>query len=217
MVENNTLKNQVYNYLVAHIAAGDLSPGHKISEEALCKELGVSRTPVREALITLACEDILISYPHRGFVLKPLTDRDVEELYEIIGALDGMAAKLSCGKISDDVLREMEFYTLSMDLAINTGNYDMYYKLQETFHGSYMDACPNRTLVDMLLKAKRKLLKRSYDIQDPEQKKQTLLITNSQHKEMLRMFRDNEAEELERFVRDVHWMPEKAVWEAFRK
>ena len=217
MAENNTLKSRVYNYLVTHIAAGDLSAGHKISEEALCQELGVSRTPVREALITLACEDILINYPHKGFVLKPLTDEEVEELYQIIGILDGMAANLSCGKISDAVLKEMEFYTLSMDLAINTGNYDMYYKLQETFHGSYMNVCPNRTLVDMLLKAKRKLLKRSYDIQDPEQKKQILLITNDQHKHMLQLFRENEAEKLERFVRDVHWMPEKAAWEAFHK
>ncbi|MCR4724997.1 MAG: GntR family transcriptional regulator [Clostridia bacterium] len=215
MAETATLKDRVYAYIVDHIARGDLRAGNKINEAAVCEELGVSRTPVREALILLASEDILESYPHKGFVIKPLTDRDVEELYEIIGALDGLTARLACGKLSEPVLKEMEFYLLSMDLAINTENYDMYYKLQETFHNFYMDACSNATLVEMLRKAKRKLLKRRYDITDPEQKKQILLITNSQHKEMLAMLRGGRAEELEQYVRSVHWKPEKAVWESF--
>lgn len=217
MNSSKTLKERVYDYIVSSIHAGKLKAGEKINENIICEALNISRTPVREALIVLSSEGVLEAVPRKGFVIKPLTEKEAEELYAVIGALDGLAAKLACGKLEEETLSEMEFYTLSMDLAIETENYTMYYKQQELFHNLYMDCCGNDSLVSLILELKRKLLKRSYEIEDPQDKKKILFATNSQHKEMLKMFREGKAAELQEFMAVTHWKTEKAIWESFRK
>lgn len=210
-----TLKELVYDYITTHIVKGDLKPNQKINEGKICDALGVSRTPVREALIHLASEGVLINIPHKGFTIKPLNEAQAAELYQVIGVLDGLSAVLACDNLSEETLNEMEFYTLSMDLAINTGNFSMYYKQQEIFHKLYLDACGNETLAELLLELKRKMLKKNYEIEDVEKKKEILLATNSQHKKMMKLFREKNKEELNEYISKVHWLPEKANWESF--
>lgn len=210
-----TLKELVYDYITTHIVKGDLKPNQKINEGKICDDLGVSRTPVREALIHLASEGVLINIPHKGFTIRPLNEAQAAELYQVIGVLDGLSAALACDNLSEETLNEMEFYTLSMDLAINTGNFSMYYKQQEIFHKLYLDVCGNETLAELLLELKRKLLKKNYEIEDVEKKKEILLATNSQHKRMMKLFREKNKEELNEYISKVHWLPEKANWESF--
>lgn len=209
------LKEQVYNYITSRIVSGELGANSQIDEQKICADLNVSKTPVREALMQLATEGVLTKAPRKGFSVKGLSDEQVFDLYVLIGALDGLAAELACDNLDEDVLQEMEFYVLSMELAIDMNNSAMYYKQQLNFHQLYIDRCENSILIEKLSELKKKLLKKNYRIEDIEKKKEVLRNTNSQHKEMVEMFRKKDKAKLREYVEKVHWDPTKGYWESF--
>lgn len=205
-----SLSDHVYNYIVEQINSGTLAANNKVNESVICEDLNVSRTPVREALIQLASEGLLENVPRKGFLIKSLTEEEAMETYEIIGALDGLAASLSTPLLSQKQLKEMEFYIESIELAINTENYSMYHKMQEAFHEVYLTVCPNRSLVNMLLQLQKKFLKTFEWIENPEWLAENLKETNNEHRQMLSFFEEGNSAEVERLLRDVHWDPRKA-------
>lgn len=204
MNEYLSLKDHVYNYIVEQINSGNLIAGKKVNETAICESLEVSRTPVREALIQLSSEGLLENVPRKGFVIKRLSKEEAKETYFMIGALDGLAASLSAPLLTEKHIKEMEFYIQSIDLAIDTGNYHMYHKMQEAFHDVYLSACPNKSLVTLLSQLKKKFLK-NFDDSDKER----LLQTNNEHRKMMELFRRMDCAELERYMKEVHWNIEK--------
>lgn len=205
-----SLKDHVYNYIVDQINNGNLISGEKVQENAISESLNISRTPVREALIQLASEGLLENIPRKGFVLKSLTKEEAKETYLIIGALDGLAAVLAAPFLTEKHMNEMEFYIQSIDLAINTDNFSMYHKMQESFHGVYLSVCPNRSLVNLLLQLEKKFVKTFDHAEETEMIKKRLLQTNNEHRKMVELFKNNDLAELEKFMKEVHWNSEKA-------
>lgn len=205
-----SLTDHVYNHIVEQINNGTLTSGKKVNESALCDALKVSRTPVREALIQLSTEGLLENIPRKGFIIKSLTTEEAKETYLIIGALDGLAASLTAHLLTEKHLKEMEFYIESIDLAINTGNFSMYHKMQESFHNVYLSICPNRSLVALLLQLEKKFLKTFDWMEDPEWTANKLKETNNEHRKMLELFRERKTSELESYLKDVHWDVNKA-------
>lgn len=213
MYKFQSLKDHVYDYIANQILKGNLLPNEKINENKICQELNISRTPVREALIQLSSENVLENVPRKGFVLRALNAKEAAELYEVVGVLDGYAAVLACPKLTDKILKDMEFYINSMDLAISSGNYEMYYKQQEIFHELYLLECGNSTMIDTLIKLKNKFMTKSYDISKMEDVDAILYETNNEHKEIQRLFREHNTAELETYIRDIHWEVAKAKTE----
>ena len=209
MTEYLSLKDHVYNYIVEQINNRKLLSNSKVNENAICESLKVSRTPVREALIQLSSEGLLENVPRKGFVIKELTKEQAKETYFIIGALDGLAASLTLPLLTENDIKEMEFYVQSIDLAINTGNFQMYHKMQELFHGVYLSICPNKSLVNLLLKSQKKFLK-TYDYSGQQEEMQKkLLETNNEHKKILELFIKGDSIGLESYIKDVHWNVDK--------
>ncbi|AXI00637.1 GntR family transcriptional regulator [Sporosarcina sp. PTS2304] len=204
------LKDHVYNYIVEQINNGELAAGSKVNESAIGESLKVSRTPVREALIQLSSDGLLEYAPRKGFVIKELTKEEAKDTFLIIGALDGLATSLSAPLLTEKQLKEMEFYIMSMDLALNSENFAMYHKMQEDFHNVYLSICPNKTLVDLLFQLERKFLKNLESLNDTEFIKSKLLQTNNEHRRMVELFREGNVEELDRYMKEVHWNTEKA-------
>ena len=132
-----SLKDHVYQYIAEQISKGELVPGNKINENEICQQLSISRTPVREALIQLSTEGVLENVPRKGFIIKEMKEGEARQLYQVIGLLDGLAAQLACPKLTEKHLKDMAFYIDSMELAIDSENYEMYYKQQEIFHEIY--------------------------------------------------------------------------------
>src|SRR6478735_2319718 len=94
-IERRTLRSQVREELLARMRSGEVSPGESINEVQLAAELGVSRTPLREALIALESEGQIESENGKGFRFVPLSAREFEELCPIIVTLEGLALDLS--------------------------------------------------------------------------------------------------------------------------
>ncbi|MGN8713620.1 GntR family transcriptional regulator [Hornefia butyriciproducens] len=213
MEKYKSLKDHVYDYIAEQILEGNLEPEDKINEAAICEELNISRTPVREALIQLASEGVLHNRARKGFVVRALSEREVKELYVVIGLLDGYAAKSACRQLTEKDLANMSFYVESMDVAIKAANFEMYHMQQTAFHNVYTQKCGNDTLIEQLEKMKSKLLKKSY-VDDPEGKtREILLQTNREHRKLLELFRKQAGDELFDYLMKVHWNPENAAYD----
>lgn len=213
MSEFLTLKDHVYSYITKKIMNGELQPNEKINENDIVGALNISRTPVREALIQLASEGLLQNVPRKGFVLSHVDESTAKELYAVIGLLEGYAAKLVVDAITEKDLSNMEFYVASMNLAIDSGNDEMYYQIQAQFHDVYLNLCGNKTLLDTLGQMKKKFVRKVYRTEGISDMQKVLHITNDEHREIVDLFRTKKADELEMAVRR-HWNVDLAYLEA---
>lgn len=205
MEKFKTLKDHVYDYIALLIREGRLLPDQHINENVICQELNISRTPVREALIQLAAEDVLENRARKGFAIKALNERDIRELYSVIGVLDGFAAKLACDLLTEKDYKDMEFYIDSMELAIKASNYEMYHKQQNFFHQLYIDKCGNSALIDNLSRLKNKLLKTTYMDQGEDEIKEIFFATNAEHRRILEFFKTKDKDALSTYLAETHW------------
>ena len=104
----NSLRHQAYQHIQRKILCGELSSGHVVSENALAREIGISRTPVREAIRHLEHEGVLKQVPRYGTVVRTLSRRDLMELYELREALESFAVAQAAGKVGGEDLKLLE-------------------------------------------------------------------------------------------------------------
>ncbi|MDR0851474.1 MAG: GntR family transcriptional regulator [Clostridiales Family XIII bacterium] len=209
-----SLKDYVYDYISEEIGKGNLKKDEKINENSIIGTLGISRTPVREALIQLAAEGIIDSIPRKGFVIRGLTAQEALDIYKILGVLEGQAAHAACGNLTKKDFSEMTFYIESMDLAIRAENYDVYHQFQTKFHDIYLAAGKNETARQIIRQLKRKFLNHSYIPPENISKMDAVLETNEEHRVMFDLFQKEDAEGVENYVRTIHWDPVKAQMES---
>ncbi|MEV0649137.1 GntR family transcriptional regulator [Phytomonospora sp. NPDC050363] len=139
------LRAAVYQRVVDLVATGKLTPGQTITEAELSRSLGVSRTPVREALLRLEAEDVLDSTPARGFSLRPLSPAEAAELYPILAALERLAVSTSPpGALDLAGLRALDAELLAADDPVER------WRLDTAFHEAIVSACPNVSLRGMI-------------------------------------------------------------------
>ena len=94
--EDQSLHDETLTRLRDHIVEGKLPDGGRIPERQLCEMLGISRTPLREALKVLAAEGLVELLPNRGARVRPLSERDLAELFDVMGGLEGLAGRIRC-------------------------------------------------------------------------------------------------------------------------
>ena len=202
-----TLKDHVYDFIAEEIREGKLLPGQRISENDICNELEISRTPVREALIQLAAEGIIENTSRKGFTIKTITVKEITELYTVIGALDATAAKLACNNLTKQDYADMSFYIESIDLAIKSENFEMYHKQQIAFHQIYIQKCGNKTLIDFIETAKNKLISKIYTDTAEGNAVEVLLAINEEHREILKFLKAKDEEGVFKYIAERHWVP----------
>jgi DNA-binding GntR family transcriptional regulator len=100
----HSLGDHVYELLWQRIANHELRPGDKLSDVHVSEELGVSRTPVREALQHLVQDGIVRAESRRGFYVASFSSQDVREIYDLRTALETLAVRLACSNLQDDVI-----------------------------------------------------------------------------------------------------------------
>lgn len=201
---HQSLKQRVYDELRARIERGELKEGEKVVELSVCDSLGVSRTPVREALIQLEADGYLEGIPRRGFRVRSFDEASAREVFEMLGPLDGRAALLAAPNMGPDDLADMRFLYESMELAIAAGLTSRYYDLQHEFHQHYIDRCGNARLIKALGELMSQLSSRSYQRDDP-QALQNMRKANEEHLHMLELFEKGDGAALQDYIRDVHW------------
>lgn len=144
------LRDVVFNTLREAILRGDLKPGERLMELQLAAKLGVSRTPIREAIRMLEQEGLAVTVPRRGAEVARMTLKDMEDVLEIREALDELAVQLACKKISSEQLEQLR--KVKEDFELNTRSNDVK-KIAESdvkFHDIIYEATDNPKLVSML-------------------------------------------------------------------
>lgn len=215
MINYKSLKDHVYDYISSKINDGSLRPGEKINENQICESLQVSRTPVREALLQLSNEGYLENLPRRGFIVKEVDNRKVEEIYAVLGCLEGMAAACALKKMTQSHMAVLEKLIGEMDSAIARREYNEYYKLQMVFHDNVIAMSGNEELHKLISGLKKKLIKQSYIAADSDEDLfKALEETNGEHKKILELFRAGDVSGLEAYMREVHWSTKYASLES---
>lgn len=148
-IKNRTLHDQVASRVRDMIIEGILEPGSRIDEARLIEDLGVSRTPFREALRTLAAEGLVIVQPSKGSTVRKLTPEDVFSMLEVLGHLERLAGELACSRASDEEIDDLiALHNRMMDVYA-TRDRMPYYKLNQEFHTRLTALSKNQTLVEM--------------------------------------------------------------------
>jgi DNA-binding GntR family transcriptional regulator len=141
------LRDEVYREVVELIHRGELRPGSRVKDTSVATQLGVSRTPVREALLRLAREGMLEADMGRGFSVCRLDPAEMRETGAILGALESLALQ-SCGDISAERLNRLT--EIDRQLSAIRGNVDRCVALDEEWHRTLLEDCPNRRLRDTI-------------------------------------------------------------------
>ena len=132
--ESTSVRERAYEHLKASILSGRLNPGERLTEEHLAKELGISRTPVREALHKLESEGLIKPLPSRGFIASQDSKEDIEELFEIRAVLEGYALRVICGRIDDALLERLEETVRKAEEALRAQSLDDVFHWNTRFH-----------------------------------------------------------------------------------
>lgn len=144
------------------ILNGELIGGQRVPEKLLCEKLSISRTPLREALKVLASEGLLVLPPNRGARVARLTTAEVEEIFPVMGALEGLAGEIACVKISDDEIDEIRALHYQMAAHHKRGELGEYFTANQQIHGKIMAATGNATLVGLYASLAGRILMARY-------------------------------------------------------
>lgn len=148
-IERPSLHDTIVNRVRTMVYDGDLKPGEKVPERMLCESLGISRTPLREALKVLASEGVLELLPNRGARVARLTAADVDEMFPVMGALEALAGELACANATEADIAEMRALHYQMALHHTRGERSEYFAINQKIHEKIMAAAGNDLLVGM--------------------------------------------------------------------
>ncbi len=155
-----SLHEEIAGIIRDRIVEGDL--GGFIDEPSLALELGVSRTPVREALKVLAFEGLVDIFPNQGSYVSKLTAEDARELIELVAQLEGFAGELACQRYNDEMLKALTRTHEDMILAYRQGDKPTYFKLNQRIHDDIVAASGNKHLIEAHRRCTRRLRRIRY-------------------------------------------------------
>ena len=144
------LRDVVFNTLREAILKGELKPGERLMELQLAAKLGVSRTPIREAIRMLEQEGLAVTIPRKGAEVAKMTEKDMEDVLQIREALDELAAKIACEQISEEQLEELVATMHEFEESTKTDNVKKIAEADVKFHDIIYQATGNPKLVNML-------------------------------------------------------------------
>lgn len=144
------LRDVVFSTLREAILKGDLKPGERLMELQLASKLGVSRTPIREAIRMLEQEGLAVTIPRKGAEVAKMTLKDMEDVLEIREALDELAVQIACTKITPEQLKRLRMIKEEFEYSTKTGEIKRIAQADVNFHDVIYEATENPKLVSIL-------------------------------------------------------------------
>ena len=144
------LRELVFESLRGAIINGELRPGERLMEISLAEELGVSRTPVREAIRKLELEGLVLMIPRKGAYVARISMKDIADVFEIRATLEGLAAELAAQRIADDELDELERLLVQIAECAAKDDVESCIELDTKFHEVLFRSSRNDRLLPLL-------------------------------------------------------------------
>lgn len=144
------LRDVVFNTLREAILKGELKPGERLMELQLASRLGVSRTPIREAIRMLELEGLAVTVPRKGAEVAKMTEKDMEDVLQIRKALDELAVGLACDNITEEELEQLYVSLKNFENSTKSHDVKKIAQADVEFHDAIYQASDNPKLVNML-------------------------------------------------------------------
>ncbi|MCQ2513196.1 MAG: GntR family transcriptional regulator [Lachnospiraceae bacterium] len=195
------LRDIVFKTLREAIITGDLKPGERLMEIKLANELGVSRTPVREAIRKLELEGLVIMTARKGAEVAPINEKDLKEVLEIRKSLESLACELACKNAASEDIVKMRDLNKAIEKAIKEENIEKITKQDVDFHEAIYLTTKNDRLVHMLHQLKEHIFRYRFEyIKDMKNKEMIV----EEHKKIIAAIEQNNAKaackEIERHI-----------------
>lgn len=150
VTDKYSLRGRVFNKLREDILSGKYQDHEELKEVAIGEELGVSRTPVREAFRQLELEGLIQIVPNKGAYVTGITAKDVKDIYMIRSSLEGMCARLATENITEEQLEELEENVYLASFHASKGHMEQMTELDNRFHHILYEACDSKMLEKLL-------------------------------------------------------------------
>ena len=200
------LSDQIANRLRDMIIQNELAPGERIREREVCKQLQVSRTPLREALHKLASEGLIELIPNRGAVITKPSAEEIADMLQVLGVLEAFAGERVCEFISDEEVAEIKALQYEMLAAYARQDRLNYFKLNQKIHLAIVKAARSETLLSLHSRLNARLYRIRYQ---SNLKNETWGGALAEHDHILEALENRDAERLSTLLRQ-HL---KSTWE----
>lgn len=174
------LRDVVFNTLREAILKGELKPGERLMELQLAAKLGVSRTPIREAIRMLEQEGLAVTIPRKGAEVAKMTEKDMQDVLQIREALDELAASIACELISREQLEELKHTMHEFEENTKTGNLKRIAEADVRFHDIIYQATGNPKLIALVNNLREQMYRYRVEYLKDEKNYPTLVKEHSE-------------------------------------
>ena len=187
------LRDVVFNTLRDAILTGKLVPGERLMENQLADKLGVSRTPVREALRMLELENLVELVPRKGAQVLDMSEKDITNILEVRSALEGLATSVACKKMSKEDLQQLKNMEVDFEKAVAENDVEHFVDIDEDFHDLIFAATENDKLISIFRNLRIQLYR--YRMAQAKNNETSMSTIVAHHRSIIRAIENHDAEE----------------------
>ena len=199
MNEYLPLRDVVFNTLRQAILKGELAPGERLMEIQLAEKLGVSRTPIREAIRKLELEGLVLMIPRKGAEVARISEKSLRDVLEVRRSLEELAIELACERMTQEELKELEEAQKKFGDAIETGDAMAIAETDEHYHDLIYQGTGNDKLVQFLNNLREQMYRYRLEYIKDKDKRQILLL---EHDHILKALQGRNISEAKMAVRE---------------
>lgn len=196
-----SLREQVYKYLRRQMNRGDLLPGSSINIGEIARQLGISKTPLRDALIHLELEGFVTILPRRGVCVNRLSLQDIKNAYDSVGLIEAFIVTECIDRIGPSQIKKLEELNKKMISDIEKNDFSKLFQTNLRFHNVYLDISENEPLKKFILPIKHRL----YDFPRQIYIREWELRNCEEHSELIEHLRTGDAAAAAKVLKDIHW------------
>jgi len=198
VIEKKTLHEEIAYNLRELIMSGELQEGDKIKEDELCSSMGISKTPLREALRVLSVEGLIRLVPNRGSFVSTPTFEEIREMFDVMSVLEGFCARAAAQKMGEKDLATLEKLHDRLEENYRRKAQREYIRINNQFHSFVQELAGNRTLNQIVNGLRQKILLYRYQsLNLPERFAQSI----REHRDLLEAFRKKDPKKAETLMR----------------
>lgn len=200
-LQYSSLSEHVYLHLRKQMVNGTLTPGSTINIGEIAQELGISKTPLRDALIHLECEGFVTILPRKGVLVNELSMDEVQNAYDGIGLIEAHIIRESVDQITPDRIAKLEELNDRMTQEIKAGDFTHLFETNLEFHNTFLAVSTNEMLKKFILPIKYRL----YDFPRQNFIPEWELRNGEEHIQIIECLKNKDGEGAARILQDRHW------------
>ena len=195
------LSEQVYQYLRKEMASGNILPGSNINIANIAAQLGISKTPLRDALIHLEVEGFVTILPRKGVVVNKMSVEDVRQAYDAIGIVESAIVQANGDRMTALHIKQLRDLNELMIADIKRDDYSRYFETNLEFHDVYLQLSDNQLLKKFIMPIKQRL----YDFPRQGYIREWELRNCKEHEIFISYLENGDYSRAGKYLKDVHW------------